>query len=58
MELGIWHIGSRSLASPLVCERPPLMRYTVAKMNGDRILIGGSCPDLMQVSNVGLMGKN
>ncbi|KAL3994736.1 WD domain G-beta repeat family protein [Acanthocheilonema viteae] len=48
VEPAIWHIGSRSLASALICERPPLMRYTVAKMNGDRILIGGSCPDLMQ----------
>uniref|UniRef100_A0A915PDH3 WD_REPEATS_REGION domain-containing protein n=1 Tax=Setaria digitata TaxID=48799 RepID=A0A915PDH3_9BILA len=48
VELAIWHIGSRSLASPLCCERPPLMRYTVAKMNGDRILIGGSSSDLMQ----------
>ncbi|KAM3719337.1 THO complex subunit [Dirofilaria immitis] len=48
VELAIWHIGSRSLASALICERPPLMRHTVAKMNGDRILIGGSCPDLIQ----------
>ncbi|EFO15663.2 hypothetical protein LOAG_12846 [Loa loa] len=44
----IWHIGSRSLASSLICERPFLMRCTVAKMNGDRILIGGSCSDLLQ----------
>uniref|UniRef100_A0A0R3RV88 WD_REPEATS_REGION domain-containing protein n=1 Tax=Elaeophora elaphi TaxID=1147741 RepID=A0A0R3RV88_9BILA len=48
VEPAIWHIGSRSLASALICESPPLMRYTVAKMNGDRILVGGSCPDLMQ----------
>lgn len=54
VELAIWHIGSRSLASALICEHPPLMRYTVAKMNGDRILVGGNCPDLMQVSNIGL----
>ncbi|CAG9534381.1 unnamed protein product [Cercopithifilaria johnstoni] len=48
VEPAIWHIGSRSLASALICERPSLMRYTVAKMNGDRILVGGSCSDLMQ----------
>lgn len=54
VEPAIWHIGSRSLASALVCERPLLMRYTVAKMNDNRILVGGSCSDLMQVSNMEL----
>lgn len=48
VEPSIWHIGSRSLASALICEHAPLMRYTVAKMNGDRILIGGTCPNLVQ----------
>lgn len=53
VELGIWHIGSRSLASVLMCERPPFLRHIVVKMNGDRILSGGSCPYLMQFDYTG-----
>ena len=46
----IWHLESRSLATVLPCSAPFNIRYTVAKMDAERILVGSTCPLLFEVS--------
>lgn len=44
----IWHLESRSIATVLSCDVSSNMRYTVARMDTDKILIGGTCSQLFQ----------
>ncbi|VDK31255.1 unnamed protein product [Gongylonema pulchrum] len=41
------------MASVLSCGRPPHFRHIVAKMNGERILAGGSSDSVMQFDYTG-----
>uniref|UniRef100_A0A0N5AR87 WD_REPEATS_REGION domain-containing protein n=1 Tax=Syphacia muris TaxID=451379 RepID=A0A0N5AR87_9BILA len=44
----IWHLESQSLATVLPCDSPSSVRFTVAKMDTSKILIGGTCSSLFQ----------
>uniref|UniRef100_A0A0M3IK12 WD_REPEATS_REGION domain-containing protein n=1 Tax=Ascaris lumbricoides TaxID=6252 RepID=A0A0M3IK12_ASCLU len=53
IDLGLWLLDSGSLVRRIDCERPPNMRHLVAKMNGERILCGGTSSFLFQYSYAG-----
>lgn len=53
VELGIWHLDSRSLASRMGCAESYGSRYLVAKMDSDKILVGAACPYLIQYTHAG-----
>ncbi|MFH4974295.1 hypothetical protein AB6A40_001004 [Gnathostoma spinigerum] len=53
VELGIWHLESGVLASPLICESNKPVRHTVVKICGERILTGGTSPYMSQWKHSG-----